>query len=139
MKSALKTLGRIKKFELDNQRRLLVVELEKLDALQTNLGLLTEQYNKEKDFIATNPTLCDFGAYTKQYLKKKSTLEKQIAETEQKIENIRDVMADMFKEQKTFDIVEKMRQEKKQKDFDSQEQKMLDEIGTNAYIKNHPQ
>ena len=48
-------------------------------------------------------------------------------------------MADIFKEQKTFEIVERSRKEKEQKELDDQSKKMLDEIGTNTYIKKHQQ
>ena len=43
----------------------------------------------------------------------------------------------MFKEQKTFEIVERNRKDQEQHEFEQKEQKLLDEIGTNAYIKNH--
>ena len=48
---------------------------------------------------------------------------------------IRDVIAEMFKEQKTFEIVDERRHQREQKELDAREQKMLDEIGTNACIK----
>ena len=48
-------------------------------------------------------------------------------------------MADMFKEQKTFEIVTQNRKNKKNKELAEQEQKLLDEVGTNTYIKKHQQ
>lgn len=137
MRSALKTLERIKKFELDEQQRLLRNELEREAELQRQLDSLTECYLKEKEFVMQNPTVCDFGAYTDQYLRKRRSLEAQISDTQQKIEHIRDVMADIFKEQKTYNLIENNRIEAQQKEFDMAEQKSLDEIGTNAYIKKH--
>ena len=137
MQNSLQTLERIKKFELDEQRRLLVVELEKEERLQTELANLIENYEQEKQFVMQNPTLCDFGAYTKQYLENRKKLEKKIKEVQAKIEQIRDIMADMFKEQKTYKIVAENRRKQKQKEIETQEQKMLDEIGTNTYIKKH--
>lgn len=137
MRSALKTLERIKKFELDEQQRLLRNELEREAELQRQLASLTECYLKEKEFVMQNPAVCDFGAYTDQYLKKRRALEAQISDTQQKIEHIRDAMADIFKEQKTYNLIENNRIEAQQKEFDMAEQKSLDEIGTNAYIKKH--
>ena len=55
---------------------------------------------------------------------------------QKKIEEIRDIIADMFRSQKTYEIVEANRKRKAQNEQDDKEQKMLDEIGTNAYIKN---
>lgn len=139
MKDALKTLERVKKFEIDEQRRVLMQKLAREEDLQKTLKNLIEEYEKEKEFVSQNPTLCDFGAYTDQYLKKRRALEKNIADIQAEIEQIRDIMAAMFKEQKTFEIVSKNRKNKKNKELDEQEQKLLDEVGTNTYIKKHQQ
>lgn len=137
MRSALKTLERIKKFELDEQQRVLRTELEHEAQLKQQLDALTECYLKEKEFVTQNPVICDFGAYTDLYLKKRKNLETQISQVQQKIEHIRDIMADIFKEQKTYNLIENNRVKAKQKEFEIAEQKSLDEIGTNAYIKKH--
>ena len=70
-------------------------------------------------------------------MKKRREKEKQIDATRQKIDAIRDVMSDIFKEQKTYEIVDDNRRKRRQKEIDALEQKMLDEIGTDAYIKRH--
>lgn len=137
MRSALKTLERIKKFELDEQQRLLSAALEQEEALQSALEELINCYNQEKEFVMQNPGMCDFGAYTDQYLKKRRDLEQKLRDIRVKIEQIRDVMADIFKEQKTYSLVDEHRRHAKQKEFEAAEQKTLDEIGTNAYIKKH--
>ena len=53
------------------------------------------------------------------------------------IEEIRDKISEMFKEQKTFDIIDREREKAKRREFEQKEQKLLDEVGTNAYIKKH--
>lgn len=137
MRNSLQTLERIKKIEIDEQRRLLMVELGKEDSLQHQISELIAKYEQEKEFVMQNPGICDFGAYTKQYLENRKMLEKQLKDIQIKIEQIRDIMADMFKEQKTYKIVDENRRRRRQKEFENQEQKMLDEIGTNTYIKKH--
>lgn len=137
MRNSLQTLERIKKNEIDEQRRLLMVELGKEDSLQHQISELIAKYEQEKEFVMQNPGICDFGAYTKQYLENRKMLEKQLKDIQIKIEQIRDIMADMFKEQKTYKIVDENRRRRRQKEFENQEQKMLDEIGINAYIKKH--
>lgn len=139
MKDALKTLERVKKFEIDEQRRILMQKLQKEETLQKSLSNLIEKYEQEKEFVSQNPTICDFGAYTEQYLKKRRALEEQIADVQAEIDKIRDEMADMFKEQKTFEIITQNRKMRKIKELDYQEQKLLDEVGTNSYIKKHKQ
>jgi flagellar export protein FliJ len=137
MKNALNVLDRIKKFELDEQQRLLAQELAQEEKLQHQIDTLQQDYEKEKEFVLQNPGLTDFGIYTEQYLKKRKYLQTELAAVEQKITQIRDTMADLFKEEKTYKIVDENRQLAQQKESDRQEQKMLDEIGTNAYIKKH--
>ena len=110
MKDSLKILDRIKKFELDEQRRLLKVELDKEENLQELLKKLIEDFEIEKEFAKQNPMLCDFGIYVDQHIKKRRFLEDEILKVQQKIDQIRDVMADLFKEQKTFEIVGQNRQ-----------------------------
>ena len=139
MKDSLKTLERVKKFEIDEQRRVLMQKLEQEENLQKKLKNLIDDYENEKEFVSQYPTLCDFGAYTKQHLKKRRELEEQIAEMQKEIEQIRDIIAEMFKEQKTFEIVSKNRKKRKNKELADQEQKLLDEVGTNTYIKKHQQ
>lgn len=137
MANALKTLERVKKFELDEQRRVLVLKLESLEKLQNSLDKLIAEYEHEKAFMAEHPAFGDFGAYTEQYLKKRRVLEKNIADAEAEIEQLRDVMADIFKEQKTYAIIDEAHQKAEKHEMDMTEQKLLDEIGTNTYIKKH--
>lgn len=137
MADSLTILKRIKKMELDEQQRILISKIKTQDDLIQKKQNLIDNYEKEKLFAAQNPLMCDFGAYTEQFLKKKQVLENKISNLEKEITQIRDAMADIFKEQKTFEILIKAHMKEKQKKLDEAEQKMLDEIGTNAYIKKH--
>lgn len=138
MSKSLKTLTRIKKFDIDEQRKLLMIEITAEEAAIEELRLLIEKYENEKQFAQENPNLCsDFGLYTKRYLKLKAQAEIKINHIRHRIEEIRDVMSDMFKEQKTFEIIDSNRHKKELKELSEKEQKLLDEVGTNAYIKKH--
>ena len=136
MNSPLKTLNRVKKFELDEQQKLLSAELERESAYVSALKSLIELYEQEKIFASAHPELCNFGLYTEQYLKKRRRLEKQLESVRAKIEEIRNVMTDIFKEKKTYEIVDNNMEINLRKNEEAQEQKLLDEIGSNAYIKN---
>ncbi len=137
MAKSLKVLQRIKKMELDELRRVLSDKIARQDEGKHKLQELNQQYEKEKEFAAQNPLLCDFGKYTENYLKKKRALEQFIAALENEIEQLRNEMADIFKEEKTYNIIDEAREAQKQKEFNANEQKLLDEVGTNAYIKKH--
>lgn len=135
MKSSLQTLTRIQKFNIDEQRKLLVEQLNIEDAILKNLSDLNAEFIREKEFAATHVGVGDFGLYTKRYIEKRQELEAQLLEVRHKIAEIRDIIADMFKEQKTYEIVDTNRQTAFNKEIDNKDQKMLDEIGTNTYIK----
>ena len=51
MKDALKTLERVKKFEIDEQRRVLMQKLAREEELQKTLKNLIEEYEREKEYI----------------------------------------------------------------------------------------
>ena len=137
MKSALKTLTRIQKFQIDEQRKILSELQEKQDILQAQLEQLNRDFQQEKEFARNNAGVGDFGAYVKRYMQQRENLEMQIAVLEKKIEHERDVMADMFKEQKTYEIVDDQRTKRAAKEEEQKMQKVLDEIGTNSFLKNH--
>ena len=137
MKSALKTLTRIQKFQIDEQRKILSELQEKQDILQAQLEQLNRDFEQEKEFARTNAGVGDFGAYVKRYMQQRENLEMQVAVLEKKIEHERDVMADMFKEQKTYEIVDDQRTKRAAKEEEQKMQKVLDEIGTNSFLKNH--
>ena len=101
MNKSLKTLTRIKKFDIDEQRKLLAEQQEAEEQTIEELRLLNEKFEAEKIFATENPSLCgDFGLYTKRYLKIRAALEIKLNNIRQRIEEIRDIIADMFKEQK---------------------------------------
>lgn len=137
MKSALKTLTRIQKFQIDEQRKILSELQEKQDILQAQLEQLNRDFEQEKEFARNNAGVGDFGAYVKRYMQQRENLEMQIAVLEKKIEHECDVMADMFKEQKTYEIVDDQRTKRAAKEEEQKMQKVLDEIGTNSFLKNH--
>lgn len=139
MKSSLQTLSRIQKFNINEQRKLLVSIQEQQEKLQTELQDLNRQFEEEKNFSRSNGYIGDFGAYVKRYITHKEELETQIELLEQKINQIRDAITDMFKEQKTFEIVDENRQKRQIHDEEIKIQKQLDEIGTNSYIKHQEQ
>ena len=137
MKSALKTLTRIQKFQIDEQRKILSELQEKQDILQAQLEQLNRDFEQEKEFARNNAGVGDFGGYVKRYMQQRENLEMQVAVLEKKIEHERDVMADMFKEQKTYEIVDDQRTKRAAKEEEQKMQKVLDEIGTNSFLKNH--
>ena len=137
MKNSLPSLTRIQKFKIDEQRKLLSEQLELEEKIINNIKMLDAKYNEEKAFALKNPLIGDFGIYTKRYLELRQREQDNLQAVRHRIEEIKDIIADMFKEQKTYEIVDDHRRKKAQQEADHKEQNMLDEIGTNAYIKQH--
>lgn len=135
MKNSLKTLERIQKFKIDEQRKIMVELQNKEEKILNDLRRLIKEYEQEKEFASQNSYMGDFGAYTKRYLQYREAFEQALNEVREKIAEVRDIISDMFKEQKTYEIVDRQRKEALAKEEDLKSQKMLDEIGTNAYIK----
>lgn len=135
MKSSLQTLTRIQKFQIDEQRKILNDYLSKEEKILKDLKRMFLEYEHEKDFARKQGYVGDFGAYTKRWLQYKEALEQALEQVRAKIAEIRDIISDMFKEQKTYEIVDRNRTEREIKEEDLKNQKLLDEIGTNAYIK----
>lgn len=135
MKSSLQTLTRIQKFQIDEQRKILNDYLTKEEKILRDLKRMFIEYEREKDFAREQGYVGDFGAYTKRWLQYKEALEQALEDVRAKIAEVRDIISDMFKEQKTYEIVDRNRTEREIKEEDLKTQKLLDEIGTNAYIK----
>ena len=57
MNKSLKTLTRIKKFDIDEQRKLLVEQQEAEERTLQELKLLNQKYEDEKKFAQENPLL----------------------------------------------------------------------------------
>ena len=137
MKNALQILDRIEKFNINEQRKILVALQEQQDIVIAQLTALNQQFELDKECQRQNQLIGDFGAYVKKYLETKENYEGQIEALEQQIEQVRDIIAEMFKEQKTYEIIDENRQKRAQHEEDLKLQKQLDEIGTNSYIKHH--
>ncbi len=135
MKSSLQTLTRIQKFQIDEQRKILNDYLTREEKILKDLKRMFLEYEREKDFAREQGYVGDFGAYTKRWLQYKEALEQALEDVRAKIAEVRDIISDMFKEQKTYEIVDRKRTEREIKEEDLKTQKLLDEIGTNAYIK----
>ena len=71
MTSSLKTLVRIQKFNIDEQRKLLNEQLDAEDKLLQALAALEDELVREKKFAEENPRIGDFGSYYKRYQAKK--------------------------------------------------------------------
>lgn len=137
MAKSLKTLTRIQKFKIDEQRKILLEYQLKEDDLVSQLAKLAAELELERKFSSEQNDLTNFGVYVKRCIEKREQFEHHLNVIRAKIDEIQEVIADLFKEQKTYEIVDERRINEANKEMEAQDQKMLDEIGTNSYIKKH--
>ena len=57
MKSSLKTLTRIQKFNIDEQRKLMVEQQNKEEQILNDIAALNRRFEEEKAFAASTPAL----------------------------------------------------------------------------------
>ena len=79
MKNSLRTLSRIQKFQIDEQRKLLNEQLEKEEQLEKQLADMAAELEREKAFAGENPQVGDFGSYMKRYIERREALENVLA------------------------------------------------------------
>lgn len=105
MKSSLKTLTRIQKFNIDEQRKLMVEQQNKEEQILNDIAALNRRFEEEKAFAREHAGIGDFGLYVKRYLRLKDDLEGRLEAVRRRIAEIRDKIADMFKEQKPLKLL----------------------------------
>lgn len=69
MKSSLKTLTRIQKFNIDEQRKLMVEQQNKEEQILNDIAALNRRFEEEKAFAREHAGIGDFGLYVKRYLR----------------------------------------------------------------------
>ena len=61
MKSSLKTLTRIQKFNIDEQRKLMVEQQNKEEQILNDIAALNRRFEEEKAFAREHAGIGDFG------------------------------------------------------------------------------
>lgn len=140
MARSLTGIIRLHKWQVDEKRRQ-ITELEvmkeelveKLEKLRSDL--VAEQENLAK----SNVIDINYANYASSVMKRRENLEASITEVDVSIENMKDELADAFKELKKYEIVEQRAIEREKEDQKRVEQDRLDEISLNQYRAGHQQ
>ena len=137
MVKSFKNLIRIRKFELDEKRREMGVLLGQLAHLENVAQDLENQIIAEQKAAADNPETAGFGYanFAQAAINKRAELAELIAHKEKEIDDFSLVIAEAFKALKTTEISEENRVAAEQAELDQKESNMLDEIGTNNFLR----
>jgi len=124
---------RFRKWALDEQRRELAVLLEERAQIAVKLEKLDAEIVAQKSMVHSDLGSMTLGAYIEGARKKRAWILDEIRSKDQDIEEKQDVVADAFKELKTFEIADSRQKDRLQKELDRQEQNELDELGLQAF------
>jgi len=124
---------RFRKWELDEHRRELALLLDERAQIVETLESLDAEMAAQKSMIHSDLASVTLGAYIEGARKKRAWIVDAIRSKDQDIEDKQDVVADAFKELKTFEIAERRQQDRLRQELDRQEQDELDDLGRQAY------
>ena len=132
MKS-LQTLIKLQKMLVDEQRQHLSTlqdHLERIEQIITQLEI-----NKAREQVAAqdNEARTTYGAYLQQMIGQGRVLEKERQTAAMAVKIAQDKLAELFEEQKRYEIAEAQRIEKANSEERRRETIELDEVGSVAY------
>lgn len=133
----LTTLIKLQKTKVDEQRILLLKLQKQLDDLVEALARLEHEKSLQEELLHKEPSLSmTYGDYLKQYIAKKEFLEKEKSSTEQAVNKSRDQLAQLFEEQKRYEIAKQNRLDEETRERLRKETISLDEVGSISYLRN---
>ena len=129
MKS-LATLIKLQKTRVDEQRVMVARLQEKADALAANIRQLEEQKAREQKAAREKPEQAiTYGNFIKEAIKRGKILERERQIAEAAVNAARATLAELFEEQKRYEIAEENRVEEERRTAKRKETLALDEIG----------
>ncbi|MDD5585929.1 MAG: hypothetical protein PHY92_03105 [Alphaproteobacteria bacterium] len=135
MKS-LSTLIKLQKTRVDEQRQLLAKLLEHLDAVEKAIAEHEIRQAREQLAVQENPGAgLTYGAFVKWAIEYSRELEKQYVTAAKAVDLARGRLAELFEEQKRYEIAEAARLEEEKREEARQETIELDEIGSVGFIR----
>jgi len=135
MKS-LAALIKLQKTRVDEQRLLLSKLQEQLDRLDGAIEALKIDQEKQRDLLGREPDAgLTYGQYLDATLKKRKKLERDRVAIAMAVNLARDKLAEVFEEQKRYEIAERNRLEEEEREEQRQERLTLDEIGSIVFIR----
>jgi len=125
---------RLHKWQLDEKRRDMVsLEKMKQEFLQS-LADLEQELEAEQKHVADSPVVSiAYAGYAQQVIVRRANIENSIVELEASIENMKDQVAEAFRELKKYEVVEQRKLDRKKADLDRREQDELDELSLNIH------
>ena len=133
MKS-LASLIRLVKWRIDEKRRELIERETEAEAIRTRLQAGEDEIRAEQQAARANfEAHLGYGAYAKRAIQRRKLLSRALVEAEAKVEAVRAELADLFLEQKQYEITQANRDRQERERLAKIEQGVLDEIAMNQH------
>ncbi len=125
---------RLHKWQLDEKRRNLV-ELERMkDSFLQNLADLQLELAAEQKKASEAPVVSiSYGAYAQQVMTRRTNIVNSILELDGSLEEMKDQVADAFKELKKYEVVEQRERDRELRKRNHRQQIELDELAINIH------
>lgn len=125
---------RLHKWQLDEKRRNLV-DLEKMrdEIYQKLQDLQNELVSEQKKVAESSVVSISYGGYAQQVIVRRGNMENSIAEINVSIEEMKDQVAESFKELKKYEVVEQREREREIAERSRRQQIDMDEMAINMH------
>jgi len=125
---------RLHKWQLDEKRRNLV-ELENMrdDLHQKLQNLRAELASEQKKVAESQVVSITYAGYAQQVMSRRENIENSLTEIDVSIEDMKDQVAEAFKELKKYEIVEQREREREITERNLRQQNELDELAINMH------
>lgn len=134
--TSLVTLIKLQKTKVDEQRVLLANLQKQLTDIQSQMDALVEQQAQQAAMLRQEPSLAiNYDLYLKESIKRLEALEKRKRTMELAVGLARDKLAELFEEQKRYELAEKARLEEEEAEEQRRETHVLDEVGSVSFIR----
>lgn len=131
--SDLSSIIRFKKWTLDQERRSLSGLLDERAEIEQHIQALNDEIAGQSGVANTEVGSVTLGAYLEGARIKMAWLDEALRKKDADIEERQDIVAEAFRELKTFEIADEKKKAEAKKRLESFEQKELDERGLQTY------
>jgi flagellar protein FliJ len=131
----LDTIIRLRKWELDEARRVLADLLGEREVMVRQLVMMDDEIAEQSRSTSIEVFSTTVGAYMDGVKKRGDAIHNMLAEKEKEIEQQQDKVAEGFRELKTFQIAHDRDVKRAKWEEDKAEQVMFDELGTQDHAR----
>ncbi|MCC3862215.1 flagellar FliJ family protein [Pseudemcibacter aquimaris] len=134
MAKGLSGVIRLHKWQVDEKRRQ-IAELESMreELIQKMERLDQELAREQRQLAESNVVDINYANYANSVMRRKENLESSINEVDVSIEEMKDELADAFKELKKYEIAQERAEEREREKLKHKEQERLDELSLNMF------